>query len=719
MMSTSIALDVRSLVVFRICLGVYLLYDIWIVRLPTSLLSMIRSAMLAAGIDGDSVVDYNVGWYTSSSESATYTTSYLQKYDTPHQSPIHQVWFYRGSTAYQYALFIVTSSMAIAYTFGMFEEVKYIRRGNDIHQPTSQPQRDKNQHPIEITIAVRSILCKLCLWLLVTSYQNQNMYVHDGSDNYTRLLLLYSCFIPLGSFGTDRQGKCDNRCVRSISIVSISLQIVIMYVGTVSRRTIDILDTVPMSQNEWLPPTLSAVSNALCYNNFAVRNHFLNHIICSNYLLSQVMTMCAMIIETCCPIVGFGMLLLISNQCRNRREQMNVQRYQRILWYASILPIMTLHIGLLCSLRLPNWQIIAVIALILWIPTSIWDRIAHQWHKVMTSSCINFLTQNECNHSSNEYKKTDGDNVHHMTIATTENDTGANVETKQSNLYTIQSPSMIVTIVQYFLFIHMIYNFCNERSIIPKYDSGDIGEFLRISQYWVMYGTVGSASHTTRITGSVNIDTSSFHPSIEFKNATSIAKKLDVLHFISTGRMSDPMSLFTADTHDIPHNVSTAMIAAEPHLTTYYPNVRWERALHTLSKDSFMYRSTGNARRNQQQKERLHYFGNSLCRLINDDLRQVSQKTSNNTRLRTSLFRWLPLFDMLQQKYHRNMVWLMNTTEGTTSGATNDNVQRQQSHTINVSEIEIRFQHLQLLSKQHALRKLSSDFVITVPCRLD
>ena len=269
----------------------------------------------------------------------------------------------------------------------------------------------------------------------------------------------------------------------------------------------------------------------------------------------------------------------------------------------------------------------------------------------------------------------------------------------------------------------MIYNFCNERALIPKYDAGDIGEFFRISQYWVMYGTVGRTSHTTRITGTIHIDTSIFHSSDDFGNTNLIEKKVDLLHFMSTGRLSDPMPLLTTEKIDIPDNEVSSMIAASPYLTTIYPSARWERALDTLSKYSFLYRSLDNVSKDQQQKQRLHYFGNALCRLINTDLHRVSQQTINKDEQRISLLSWLPHFDTLQQKHRQNVIWMMNdtNTDTATRGITNNNVQQQKlsKQLIYVSEIEIRFQHLELISEERELRKVSSDFVITVPCRLD
>jgi hypothetical protein len=347
-------------------------------------------------------------------------------------------------------------------------------------------------------------------------------------------------------------------------------------------------------------------------------------------------------------------------------------------------------------------------ALILWIPTNIWDCtvvntsgyiVIDRWWKLTKD---NHTSNNNAVDSNDEYKKTDGDLHHPLTIPITEDSMVATKVT--TKLYTVRSPSIGITVVEYFLLLHMIYNFCNERSIIPKYDSGDVGEFFRISQYWAMYGTVGTTSHTTRMIGSIHTSNHSLGRS---KHMT---KKMDILHWISAGRMSDPTPLLTTDTWDIPPNVSSTMIAANPYVTTYYPNVRWERALHTLSKDSFLYRPNSSGRKNEQQKQRLQYFGSALCLLLNKDLYAISKRTNYKMQQRT----WRT---GLEPTHLHNMHWLMTESNSVVTNSTIDTVQIPQTQRINsLSEIEIRFQHLQLMPQQRMLRKVSSDVVITVPC---
>ena len=137
-------------------------------------------------------------------------------------------------------------------------------------------------------------------------------------------------------------------------------------------------------------------------------------------ILTQSMTMCAMIIETSCPCIGFGMLVLLRYQYHH--DPRKVRIYQNILWYASILPLWTLHMGLLFSLRLPNWQIISITALTLWIPTNIWDRIEYQWNGVVVSLYKDggWMKQNQQNHlhADDVYKKTDGDISNDHTLDT-------------------------------------------------------------------------------------------------------------------------------------------------------------------------------------------------------------------------------------------------------------------------------------------------------------
>jgi len=61
--------------------------------------------------------------------------------------------------------------------------------------------------------------------------------------------------------------------------------------------------------------------------------------------------------------------------------------------------------------------------------------------------------------------------------------------------------SILGKVIRRFLLFYMVYNFAGERRWISKHDGGDIGEFFRISQYWVMYGSPPRSSVVTTIVG--------------------------------------------------------------------------------------------------------------------------------------------------------------------------------------------------------------------------
>jgi len=122
-------LDLRSLAAFRILFGIFLFLDTVLAR-------------LALG-------RYDIAWYTSD-DNVGYdeeTIAYLSASDTPHNSPLHRLWFYRGSARTQYAIFALTAAVSLAFCVGF------------------------HCHGV----------LKTALWVLITAQQNRNMHVRRTS----------------------------------------------------------------------------------------------------------------------------------------------------------------------------------------------------------------------------------------------------------------------------------------------------------------------------------------------------------------------------------------------------------------------------------------------------------------------------------------------------------------------------------------------------------
>jgi hypothetical protein len=532
-------LDVRSLALFRILLGVYLLVEtVW--------------GRLSLG-------KYDMAWYTSTPDS----TSYLEATDTPHKAPLHQIWFYRGSAELQYCLFGVTAVVAACFALG------YCCNG----------------------------MLKVLVFILMTAQQSRNAYVHDGSDTFARHLLLWSCFLPLAetwsvdaylqrrkrrsSRSTRSNKKTDDndndpivtKTISTLPAYAICLQIVLMYWGPVLGRTTDLYSFSELGQSEWLPPQLSAVHYALS-GSFAVRDNPMNDLIRSHPILGQILTASSMLVE------GFvAPLCFLFPKHRH--------------WFAAVM--VALHAGLLLHLRLPQWQCIAILAQTLWIPSHVWDSL------LQVNNCE--VQQQQITVDENTYKKTDGD---HQA-------TGAEIvapRQPQRRLRIVRRVRnnrhchIVSRILQAFFFVYMIYNWAGERRWITKHDDGDIGEGLRLSQYWVMYAELGHTAHMTILTGIL-----------------SDSRRVDLFRYIQTGEMVDAVSDVKTF---VPHDMSRR-----------YPSARWERALDGWATAS--YDDTP-----EYGRQRGRQFCKALCVLINQDRYAARQSGLRQIELRFQHLTILP-----------------------------------------------------------------------------
>jgi hypothetical protein len=499
-------LDIRSLALFRILLGLYVLYDIY--------------SRLSRGA-------YDVNWYTSD--------GFLSVDDTPHRAPLHRFWFYRGNEAIQKDLFRVTAIFALVF------------------------------------LAYDSRFVKVGLFLLVTSYQNRNMWLHDGSDSFLRHLLFWSIFLPLHQVWSlsasnyeptiiviNKQRRVvpppPPASITSLACGALTLQVALMYWGTVAHRVLDDetslrgqgltgggaavswLDRV--HESEWMPPHLTAVHYALS-GDFAVRNYWLVAWVRVRPSLTRAMTASAMIVETLAPL-----LCLLD---RRRRH-----------WHA--LQLAMLHLGLLMMIRLPNWQLVGVLVQVLWIPTPVWDAIFKIDRMALAKK-----------------KDLPFDEVPETPY------------TVVQELPSQKRRNPVSFAIQLFFLFYMIYNWCGCRGWIGKHDKGDIGEGVRLSQHWVMYGTVAHTANNVHLVGTVHVPESN-------QNVT-----VDLLRYLSTGEQEPPPAL------SAPHSDEDNWFL--PDMSNRYPSPRWERALSQWASK----RDTSRGRR----------FIRRLCTLLPLDLLSI------------------------------------------------------------------------------------------------
>ena len=224
--------------------------------------------------------------------------------------------------------------------------------------------------------------------------------------------------------------------VSSIACLGLTTQMMFMYMGTIARRTLH--EQEPSL--EWLYPEFSAV-HFVIRDAFAIRdNLFVKWLRKQPLWITQAMTVHAMMAESSALIWWLSP--------------------QDSIWrFIGFLSTLTFHFGLLVATRLPNWQIIAMVASTLWIPT-------YKWSSMLQKSNLD-----------------------------------AKIETDTPEAVVTVPTSRLYKIVTRFFYGYMIYNFLGERGWIAKHDGGDIGELFRISQFWVMYSPPPIASSQMYVIG--------------------------------------------------------------------------------------------------------------------------------------------------------------------------------------------------------------------------
>jgi hypothetical protein len=228
------------------------------------------------------------------------------------------------------------------------------------------------------------------------------------------------------------------------------------------------------------------------------------------------MTFSAMLIEGLAPI---GCFIL----------PFQYQHYPAILLFS-------LHFGLLLLMNLPNWQFIGMLTTVMWIPSHIWD---HHFKLPLKLH--------------DEGKKTD------ITID--------HISLQQQQQHRRRASNYLTR----FFLCYMIYNFLGEHGVVTKHDDGDIGEFLRFSQHWVMFSVPPKTSVHAILVGTTPNGTT-----------TDIWKWIQSTH---------PL---------VPMNLTERQSQLWTNMTHVYPSPRWERAFDGWGQE--------------QDQVRARYFLQTLCR---------------------------------------------------------------------------------------------------------
>ena len=313
---------------------------------------------------------------------------------------MHRLWFYRGNATFEVLAFSLSTCLSLLFCTGLY-----------------------CNGPV-----------KFLLFLLEVAQQNRCMEIADGSDSFSRHLLLWSCFLPMSEMwsldaklrpSATHSANIFTTSVSGLACLALTIQIVLMYLGTVLHRTTDLYGWAGLSQSQWLPPKLDAVHYALL-DAFATRKNWLTLFVISHPVVSRTMTLAASLVEALVPL-----FCLFSARWRH--------------WGALI--VIALHVGLLACFNLPNWQTVGMVTQLIWIPTHVWDQLLP---------------------ISKDYKKTDGDHAPSAVLS------GGRSDSSPRQL----TPTPISLLFQLFFFSYMLYNWAGNRGWIEKLDHGDIGEGL-------------------------------------------------------------------------------------------------------------------------------------------------------------------------------------------------------------------------------------------------
>ena len=200
---------------------------------------------------------------------------------------------------------------------------------------------------VMVLVGYRTNLATIASWVLLISLQNRTPIILTNGDLLLRMLLFWAMFLPLNShFSLDRtldtRGAEIPQRVFTIGSVSLMAQIAFVYGFGV------ILKSGP----EWRTDA-SAVYYALSLEQFATPvGRFLLQFPC----LLRSLTVLTLAIETLAPILLFCPFM--AGPVRT----------------ASIFLMMALQVGLLISMHLGHFPLVAVVTVIGLLPTWVWSQ---------------------------------------------------------------------------------------------------------------------------------------------------------------------------------------------------------------------------------------------------------------------------------------------------------------------------------------------------------
>ena len=366
------------------------------------------------------VVVDTIAWYISEADHDRGLFPMIDPNETRHGLLFHKILFYRGSAELQYCLFAIHALVAIAYGAGF-----------------------------------RIGLTGPLLWLFVTSVSARNEFIADGSDMTACHFLFWMQFLPtdrfliprflskrLSGFGNSKSWLFagvkphpeGSTMIGGAAALAYLLQIVVMYWTMLAKRAAGTTWTYPQFTAVYLAMTQSFASTDLARDAVLAFPE-----------LTRPATAFGIVFEV------VGPLILAVTSAKNTK-----------LRYLGVgIIIFAVQMPLFIFLHLHRFQSISIIVAVVALPSAFWEIGVV---KKFTSSSIPSANSKDNRDEDDDKKKSVG----------------------AKKLAHTRIGALLGLWIPRFFLVYMIWTgIANLPQLgLPKLDDGNIGETLRVHQYW-------------------------------------------------------------------------------------------------------------------------------------------------------------------------------------------------------------------------------------------
>ena len=222
---------------------------------------------------------------------------------------------------------------------------------------------------VALLIGYRTRLATFLVWLFTMSLQLRNLYIGHGSDAELRMMLFWSCFLPLGArYSVDSVLRPPARAPRgdqqlSVGTVAVVVQLIILYLST--------------GYAKWLHPEW-AEGNAVAA---VLNNDFWATSVAP--LLLQLPALCRLFTRGVLYLELVGPLLLL------------VPFFFGPLRTATVIAFACMHLGFAVGLRVGIFPWVSIAAVLFFLPAWFWERLAG-WLRTEARLRVKIYVQGNC-----------------------------------------------------------------------------------------------------------------------------------------------------------------------------------------------------------------------------------------------------------------------------------------------------------------------------------